>query len=319
MIDSSGALGRRGLQESSVLNRQVSNRIKDMAGPTTGSHIRNAITVDVEDYFQVSAFEPYVSRAEWDRFPLRVQKNTERILELFEKEGVRGTFFTLGWVAERLPALVRRIVEFGHELASHGYAHVRVYQQRPEEFRQDVVRTKKLLEDLSGCEVRGYRAASFSIRNDTLWAADILQETGYLYSSSVYPVHHDLYGIPGAPRFPFRHNGGDGLREIPITTVRAMRQNLPVGGGGYFRIYPYGFFRRALRRVNRDEGQPVVFYFHPWEIDPDQPRPANIGLKSRFRHYVNLHKTEHRLRRLLVDFRWGRIDETCLDRTTSNY
>ncbi len=291
------------------MDRRVSIGVKQK--PTLDSRIRNAITVDVEDYFQVSAFEPYISRADWDKFPLRVHKNTERILELFEMVGVRGTFFMLGWIAERVPALARRIVDAGHELASHGYAHVRVYQQRPDEFRQDVVRTKQLLEDLGGCEVRGYRAASFSIRKDTLWAVDILQETGYQYSSSVYPVHHDLYGIPQAPRFPFRHNG-TGLLEIPITTVRAMNQNLPVGGGGYFRIYPYGFFRRALRRVNRDEGQPVIFYFHPWEIDPDQPRPPNVGLKSRFRHYVNLHKTEHRLRQLLADFRWGRVDETCL-------
>jgi polysaccharide deacetylase family protein (PEP-CTERM system associated) len=272
-MKSTGALGRSGLQESAVLDRRVSIGIREK--PTLDSRIRNAITVDVEDYFQVSAFEPYISRANWDQFPLRVEKNTERILELFEMFGIRGTFFMLGWIAERIPGLARRIVESGHELASHGYAHVRVYQQMPEEFRQDVLRTKRILEDLGGCEVRGYRAASFSIRKDTLWAVDILQESGYLYSSSIYPVHHDLYGIPEAPRFPFRHNG-TGLHEIPISTVRALNQNLPVGGGGYFRIYPYGFFRRALHRVNRDEGQPVVFYFHPWEIDPDQPRPTII-------------------------------------------
>lgn len=318
MMKGTGALGRCGLQESAVLDGRVSIRSDREHRSARGLHIRNALTVDVEDYFQVSAFEPYITRTNWDNFPLRVEKNTERILELFEMVGVRGTFFTLGWIAERVPALVRRIVESGHELASHGYAHVRVHQQRRDEFKQDVVRTKKLLEDLGGCEVRGYRAASFSIRKDTLWAVDVLQETGHLYSSSIYPVHHDLYGIPQAPRFPFRHNGGDGLHEIPITTVRALRQNLPVGGGGYFRIYPYGFFRRALRRVNRDEGQPVVFYFHPWEIDPDQPRLPHVGLKSRFRHYVNLHKTEQRLWRLLADFRWGRVDETCLRGTTSD-
>ncbi len=277
-----------------------------------GKTIRNAMTVDVEDYFQVSAFESFIRRAEWDRLPSRVQRNTERILELFEEHGVHGTFFALGWIAERHPSLIKKLVACGHELASHGYAHTRIYQQPLAEFREDVARTKKLLEDLGGCEVKGYRAASFSIRKDTLWAADILQEVGYVYSSSVYPVHHDLYGMPDASRFPYHHNGGNGLLEIPITTVKTMGQNLPMGGGGYFRIYPYGFFRRALRRVNHTEGQSGIFYFHPWEIDPDQPRQRNAGLKSRFRHYVNLHKTEPRLRQLLVDFQWGRIDEVFL-------
>ncbi len=274
---------------------------------TGGVAKRNAMTVDVEDYFQVSAFERHISRAQWERFPSRVERNTDRILDLFSEHEVRGTFFVLGWIAERHPGLIRRIADADHEIASHGYEHVRIFRQRPREFREDVTRTKKLLEDLSGCEVRGYRAASFSIRKDTLWSVEILQEVGYRYSSSIYPVHHDLYGIPNAPRFPFRHDG-NGLLEIPITTVKVLDQNLPVGGGGYFRIYPYGFFRRALSRVNRDEGQSAVFYFHPWEIDPDQPR-QRVGLKARFRHYVNLHRTESRLRRLLVDFRWGRVDE----------
>ena len=278
---------------------------------TSGGTVRNAITVDVEDYFQVSAFESHISRSQWEKLPARVEQNTNRILELFESKGVQGTFFTLGWIAERNPSLIRRIVDGGHELASHGYEHIRIYQQRPQEFRQDVSRTKMLLEDLSGCQVRGYRAASFSIRKDTLWAVDILQDTGHLYSSSVYPVHHDLYGIPDAPRFPFRHEG-DGLLEIPITTVKMLNQNLPVGGGGYFRIYPYGFFRRALQRVNNEEGRPAVFYFHPWEIDPGQPRQRAVGLKARFRHYVNLCKTERRLMQLLGEFRWGRMDKVFL-------
>ena len=277
-----------------------------------GAHrVRNAITVDVEDYFQVSAFDPYINRTDWDSFTPRVQANTERILELFAEHDVHGTFFVLGWIAHRHPDLVRRIVASGHELASHGYEHIRIYQQQPQEFRDDVIRTKKMLEDLGGCEVQGYRAASFSIRKDTLWAVEILQETGHRYSSSVYPVHHDLYGMPDASRFPFRHEAG-GLLEIPITTVKALGQNLPIGGGGYFRIYPYGFFRRALHRVNFQEGRPGVFYFHPWEIDPDQPRQQKLGLKARFRHYVNLDKTEHRLKHLLADFRWGRVDEVFL-------
>ncbi len=293
----------------------VSPRVEKQTGVARSDYhsgiLRNAITVDVEDYFQVSAFEPHISRNQWNQFPARVEQNTDRILELFDTHGVYGTFFTLGWIAERNPSLIRRIVDSGHELASHGYQHIRIYQQGPQEFRQDVTRTKKLLEDISGCRIQGYRAASFSIRKDTLWAVDILQETDHLYSSSIYPVHHDLYGIPDAPRFPFRHNNG-GLLEIPITTVRMLNQNLPIGGGGYFRIYPYGFFRRALQRVNQEEGKPAVFYFHPWEIDPDQPRQSDIGFKARFRHYMNLHKTESRLGQLLADFRWGRVDKVFL-------
>lgn len=269
------------------------------------------MTVDVEDYFQVSAFEPTIRRSEWDALPGRVERNTEQILELFAERRTRATFFMLGWIAERYPKLVRRIVEAGHELASHGYGHIRVIQQRPEEFKEDVSRTKKLLEDLSGCQVHGYRAASFSIGAKTLWALDALQEAGYHYSSSIYPVRHDLYGMPEAPRFAFRH-GEAAFLEIPITTVRLLGQNIPVGGGGYFRIYPYAFSRWALHRVNNHEAQPGVFYFHPWELDPAQPRQRGIGLKTRFRHYTNLARMEGRVRRLLTDFSWGRIDEVFL-------
>jgi polysaccharide deacetylase family protein (PEP-CTERM system associated) len=269
------------------------------------------MTVDVEDYYQVSAFEPHVRRDEWDLYESRVEKNTERVLELFGAHRVRATFFMLGIVAQRHPELVRRIVAAGHELASHGYAHVRVTQQLPYEFRADVVRTKGLLEDISGCAVRGYRAASYSIGANNLWALDILCEAGHEYSSSIYPIRHDLYGMPGAPRFAFRHNG-DGLLEIPVTTVRVLNQTLPCGGGGYFRLLPYPVSRWAMRRVNRQDRQACVFYFHPWEIDPEQPRPSDLRLKTRVRHYLNLNRMEARLERLLGDFRWGRMDRVFL-------
>lgn len=274
--------------------------------------MHNAMTVDVEDYFQVSAFEGHIDRDDWDRIPCRVERNTERILDLFEARGARATFFVLGWVAERYPGLLRRMVASGHEVASHGFAHVRVTQQQPAEFHEDVERTKKILEDACGHEVRGFRAASFSIGRDNLWALDTLQEAGYHYSSSIYPVHHDLYGMPEAPRFPFRHREG-GILEVPITTVPVLGRNLPCGGGGYFRLLPYGYSRWAFRRVNRREGRPAVFYFHPWEIDPGQPRQRGIGAKTRFRHYVNLGRMERRLERLLGDFRWDRMDAVFLD------
>ena len=273
--------------------------------------IRNAMTVDVEDYFQVTAFESHFSRAEWDRLPSRVEANTERILTLFEQCNVGATFFMLGWVAERFPALLRRVVEAGHEVASHGYSHVRVTEQAPDEFKADIERTKRVLEDTGGREVLGFRAASFSIGRDNLWALDTLQDAGYRYSSSIYPVHHDHYGMPEAPRFAFRHHD-DGILEVPITTVSLFKRNVPCGGGGYFRLLPYVYFRWAFRRVNVGEGRPAVFYFHPWEIDPGQPRPAGLSLKTRFRHYVNLSRMEPRLRQLLNDFEWGRMDEIFL-------
>ena len=275
-------------------------------------HAVNAMTVDVEDYFQVSAFENVIDRSDWDRLPCRVEDNTCRILDLFAENGVHATFFTLGWVAERYPQLVRRIVEAGHELASHGLSHVRVTRQTQAEFRQDILRAKALLEDVGGCQVRGYRAPSYSIVTDTLWAHDLLQEAGYDYSSSIYPIHHDLYGIPGAPRFPYRHKDG-GLLEIPITTVSMLRHNFPCGGGGYFRLLPYRVSRWAMQRVNKTDAQPCVFYFHPWEIDPDQPRQSGIGWKTRFRHYLNLGHMQGRVARLLSDFRWDRMDRVFLN------
>ncbi len=277
----------------------------------------NAMTVDVEDYFQVSAFESHIPKHQWNDWPHRVADNTQRILDLFEQKGVKATFFTLGWVAERHPQLVREIVAQGHELACHGYDHVRVTEQSPQEFRQDVIRAKKLLEDVSGVEVIGYRAASYSIGRDNLWALTILEELNFRYSSSIYPVKHDLYGMPEAPRFAFRPEAAPGLLEIPISTLRVGANNLPCGGGGYFRLYPYRFSRWAMRRIN-GQGRPAVFYFHPWEMDPDQPRPTGLRPRTRLRHYLNLRRMEDRVRRLLDDFQWETMASVFLEANHEN-
>lgn len=285
--------------------------MRTAVGKPEGSAVINAMTVDVEDYFQVSAFEPHLKREHWDKHPCRVEGNTRRILELFATHNVTGTFFTLGWVAERYPDLVRDIVNSGHELASHGWEHIRVSAQSPAEFRADVTRTRKLLEDVGGQAVKGYRAASYSIGTNETWAWNELAEAGYRYSSSIVPIHHDHYGMPGAPRYAFRVRDGS-LLEVPITTVSVAGRNLNCGGGGWFRLFPYAFSRWALNKVNTGEGQAGIFYFHPWEIDPEQPRPEGLGMKTRFRHYLNLHRTYGRLERLLTDFRWGRMDDIFL-------
>lgn len=270
--------------------------------------MRNALTVDVEDYFQVSAFAGHISPASWDRLTCRVERNMDLILSMFAEHKVRATFFTLGWIADRYPGIVRRLVEQGHELASHGYAHLRASDQSRPEFFQDIVRAKKLLEDLGGVAVRGYRAPSFSIGRSNLWAQASLKEAGYHYSSSVYPIRHDHYGMHEAPRFAFHPEGGEGLLELPVTTIRILQQNLPAGGGGYFRLLPYSVSRWCLQHVNTVDQQPCVFYFHPWEIDPGQPRQKGISLRTRFRHYVNLSSMEQRIRRLCQDFQWDRMD-----------
>lgn len=274
--------------------------------------IENAMTVDVEDYFQVQAFAGCIRREDWDRHACRVEANTDRILAQFDAAGVQATFFTLGWVAVRYPALVRRIVAAGHELASHGWEHVLVHDQTAAEFGADIGRTRKLLEDVGGSAVTGYRAATFSISARTPWAFDQLAEQGYRYSSSIYPVKHDLYGMPDASRTPFRPAGGP-VWEIPMTTLRIAERNLPCSGGGYFRLLPYPLFRLGLSQVNRRERRPGIFYFHPWEIDPGQPRIEGAGLRSRLRHYVNLRKTAGRLDRLLRDFAWNRMDHVFSD------
>lgn len=270
--------------------------------------IVNAMTVDVEDYMHVSAFANQIRREDWDSLPSRVVRNTDLVLDLFQELGIHATFFVLGWVAERHPALVRRIAGAGHEVASHGCDHVRVHDQEPAEFRADIRRSKQLLEDVSGESVRGYRAASFSIGPDSSWAFPILADEGYAYSSSIYPIHHDLYGMPNAPRFAFRPATNDGVLEIPISTTPLLGRNLPCGGGGYFRVLPYRMSRWGMRRVNLTEGQPCIFYFHPWEIDPDQPKQAGVSFRSRFRHYTNLRRMESRLRRVATDFDWDRLD-----------
>jgi len=273
---------------------------------------KNAMTVDVEDYFQVSAFEPYIAKEKWDTLPQRVEKNTHQILDIFEDSGIKATFFTLGWVAERYPGLIRRIIQDGHELASHGYEHIRVTEQTPDEFRIDVSRPKKILEDMSGHEIKGYRAASYSIGAKNLWALDVLQEEGFKYSSSIYPVKHDLYGMPEAPRFIYEPIENQDFKEIPITTVRFANKNLPCGGGGFFRFYPYAFSKWAFNRVNNHEDQSGIFYFHPWEIDPEQPRQQSLSLKTRTRHYLNLDKMECRIKRLLTDFNWDTMENVFL-------
>jgi polysaccharide deacetylase family protein (PEP-CTERM system associated) len=279
---------------------------------TSANPMVNAMSVDVEDYFQVSAFERHVSRADWDRIPRRVAANVDRVLALFAERNVRATFFMLGWVAERHPDMVRRILGAGHELASHGYSHVRVVNQDARAFREDVTRTKKILEDAGGVRVRGYRAASYSIGAKNLWALDVLAETGHDYSSSIFPIRHDLYGMPEAPRFAFRHHG-DGILEVPVTTVALGGRKVPCGGGGWFRFFPYAITRWMLRRVNGVDRESCVFYFHPWEIDPGQPRQRGLAPKTRFRHYLNLSRMEGRLRRLLADFRWDRMDRVFLE------
>ena len=274
--------------------------------------IVNAMSCDVEDYFQVQAFFAHVDRADWPRQESRVERNTDRVLALFDAAGVKATFFTLGWVAERHPEVVRRIVAQGHELASHGMAHYRADAQSPEAFRADVTQAKRLLEDVGGVPVRGYRAASFSIGAGNQWAFDVLAEAGYAYSSSIYPVRHDIYGMPEAPRAPFRPRGAGGILEVPIATVRLLGRNLQAGGGGYFRLLPYGLSRWAIGRINRVERRPSVFYFHPWELDPEQPVMPGIGLKTRVRHYTNLDRMAGRLARLLGTFRWDRMDRVFL-------
>jgi polysaccharide deacetylase family protein (PEP-CTERM system associated) len=264
----------------------------------------NAMTVDVEDYFQVSAFESYIAKEQWNTLPHRVERNTHKVLDLFKEKNIKATFFTLGWVAERYPDLIKRIVTDGHELACHGYEHIRVTEQTPEQFRNDVSKSKKLLEELSGKEVKGYRAASYSIGANNLWALNVLQEEGFKYSSSIYPVKHDLYGIPDAPRFIYEPIVNQNFKEIPITTVRFGDKNLPCGGGGFFRFYPYALSKWAFNRVNNQENESAIFYFHPWEIDPEQPRQPGLSLKTRTRHYLNLNRMENRIKRLLTDFNW---------------
>ncbi|MBU6415846.1 MAG: DUF3473 domain-containing protein [Xanthomonadaceae bacterium] len=282
------------------------------ASPSRPDSITNAMTVDVEDYFQVAAFERCIAREDWSRWPVRVEANTRRILEIFARGHIHATFFVLGWVAERFPELIRDIGAAGHEVASHGFGHERLTKLSRSGFREGITRTKRLLEDISGTAVAGYRAPSWSIGPTTLWAHAELREAGYRYSSSVAPIRHDLYGMPAAPRFAFV-TAGSGMLEVPVTTVQWGGRNWPCGGGGFFRLLPYPLFRRGLRRVNRTDRRAGVFYFHPWEIDPQQPRVPGVTLKNRVRHYLNLKRTAPRVERLLRDFRFDRMDRVFLD------
>jgi polysaccharide deacetylase family protein (PEP-CTERM system associated) len=275
-----------------------------------GERRANAMTIDVEDYFQVEAFASTIARSDWDRLPRRVERNTGRVLDILAEAEVQATFFMLGWVARRHPALVRRIVDEGHELASHGADHIRIDRQSPEQFRRDVQTSKRILEDQGGVPVCGYRAPTFSLGRGTAWAHAILGEEGYRYSSSVYPVRHDLYGAPGAPRTAFAPVPG--IIEVPLTTVRLLGIDVPASGGGYFRLFPYPLSRWLVARAARVNDAPAIFYMHPWEIDPDQPRQSEAPALSRFRHYLNLDRTETRLRRLLRNFAWTRMDRLFL-------
>ena len=278
-----------------------------MSNSNAPGSLTNALTIDVEDYFQVSAFAPHIKRSEWNTRECRIERNVTRILEMLAHHQTKATFFTLGWIAERYPQLIRQIADEGHEIASHGYGHERASDLTEDAFFSDIHRAKVILEDLCGSEVKGYRAPSFSIGAGNLWAFDCLARAGYRYSSSVYPIRHDHYGMPDSPRFAYSVRPG--LVEIPVTTLRALGRNLPSSGGGYFRLLPYALSRWMLNRVNTGDQQPGIFYFHPWEIDVAQPRIEGIGRKTRFRHYVNISRMEGKLAQLLEDFKWGRMDE----------
>jgi polysaccharide deacetylase family protein (PEP-CTERM system associated) len=311
----SGPVAKKGWQaEDAVAHVPARQRAEGETRRESGSAAPvNGMSIDVEEFFQVWAFANSINTEDWDSFPSRVEQSVDTALRLFDDAGVCATFFVLGWIAERHPNMIRRIESGGHEIASHGYAHAKVTSQTMVEFREDVSRAKTILEDTSGQEVKGYRAPSFSIGAGNLVALDVLAATGHQYSSSIYPISHDHYGMPEAPRFAHRH-GDDGILEIPMSTVNLFGRNFPCGGGGWFRFAPYHYFRWALRRLNEAEGQSAIFYFHPWELDPDQPRVKQASRKARFRHYINLGRMERDLARLLSDFRWDRLDRVFLDR-----
>lgn len=260
------------------------------------------MTVDVEDYFQVSAFENVISKNDWNNLSLRVEENTYKLLDLFNQHNVKSTFFTLGWVAERCPNLIKAIVEQGHELASHGYSHQRATEMTVEQFREDVSKSKKILEDISGQKIYGYRAPSFSVNDTNTWIYQVLVELGFTYSSSTYPIEHDLYGVPSWPRFMYQRP--EGIIEIPVPTVRRDEKNTGIGGGGYFRLYPYWLSKKRIDRYLNSENKPYSFYFHPWEIDPQQPKVVGASFKSKLRHYLNLNRMEGKVVRLLEDYQW---------------
>ena len=279
--------------------------------------LKNCLTIDVEDYFQVNAFAAHVRQDQWDSFPLRVGDNTHRILDILDSYNIKATFFVLGWVAEQLPTLAREIHLRGHEIACHGYGHELIYEIGPDRFRADIRRSKMLLEDQTGVQVNGYRAPSYSITGKSLWALDILVEEGFTYDSSIFPILHDTYGIPDAQRFPHTIQTGAGsLAEFPLTTLSLhlgwKKMHLPIAGGGYLRLLPAELIRRGILSINNREQQPAVLYFHPWEIDPDQPR-IKAGMKSRFRHYLNLRRTEKKLHHLFGSFRFAPMKDVLVE------
>lgn len=273
--------------------------------------MRHAMTIDVEDYFQVSALAEAIRPEDWSNWPLRVEQNTQVLLDLFATQNLKATFFVLGWVAERCPSLVRSIVESGHELASHGYSHQLVYRQSESVFKEETLRSKRLLEDIGQVPVTGYRAASYSITRETPWAPDILCELGFEWDSSIFPIHHDRYGVPGSPEDPYwlEAPSGGRLREYPLTTAKVAGMNVPAAGGGYFRQYPYALSRALFRRASEGARKPLLFYLHPWEIDPEQPKVPGLSWKSRFRHYTNLHRCLPRLERLIQDFEFTTVSQ----------
>lgn len=273
---------------------------------TQRSSIKNYLTIDVEDYFQVAAFEDIISPSSWDSMEQRVEQNTSCILDILARYDIKATFFVVGWTAERFPELVRKIKAAGHDIGCHSYHHKKIYDLTPEEFRQDTKQAKEILEDITGEEITGYRAPSYSITRKSLWALDILEGLGFKYDSSIFPIVHDNYGIPDAPRFEYRLPDHD-MMEYPISTAPFMGRKIPIAGGGYFRLFPYWFTRMALKKINNREKKPFIFYLHPWEIDPAQPRMKHARALSRFRHYNNLDKTEKRFARLLEEFEFGPI------------
>ncbi len=276
------------------------------------SRTLHALSVDVEDYFHVAALAEVISPDDWGSLPSRVERNTERLLELFDHHTVKATFFVLGWVAERYPQLIRKLADHGHEIASHGYSHQLIYHQTPAVFTEETRKSKAILEEIIQMPVTGYRAASYSIIKESLWALDILAELGFTWDSSIFPIRHDRYGIPNSPKTPYtiQTSNGTSLREFPLTTAQLFRMTIPAAGGGYFRQFPYPVFRHLFRLASLGDTQPQMFYLHPWEIDSDQPRYSDASWLSRFRHYTNLDKCYGRLERLLQDFRFGTVSES---------
>jgi polysaccharide deacetylase family protein (PEP-CTERM system associated) len=295
--------------ETSAPAAASGDTLRDREG---GAGTLHAMSIDVEDYFHVAALAKVIHPDQWGSLPSRVEQNTERLLALFERNNVKATFFVLGWVADKYPQLVRKIAAGGHEVASHGYSHQLIYSQTPDVFREETMRSKALLEDIIGAEVSGYRAASYSITHKSLWALDILAECGFTWDSSIFPVRHDNYGIPGSPRAPYTIETEKGhlLREFPLTTAKIGGLSIPAAGGGYFRQFPYPVFRYLFNNASGGGSRPQMFYLHPWEIDPDQPRYNNASWFSRFRHYTNLDKCEHRLERLMQDFHFGTVSQS---------